>query len=512
VNGTTVAATRPRLPRLDARLHGAPAATALPERVLQFGEGNFLRAFVDWMLHRMNTRGLFGGRAVLVQPIPQGMAAALNAQDGLYTVILRGLEAGQVRESREVVASVSRCLDPYRQYDAYLRCAENPDLRFVVSNTTEAGIRVDPDDLIEARPPRSFPGKLTQFLHARFQHFAGDPARGLVMLPCELIERNGDSLKEAVLETARRWRLPQAFTAWLNSACVFANTLVDRIVTGHPRDESAALCEALGYEDALMVAGETFHSWVIQAPPSLRQELPLTEAGLNVTWTDDVTPYRARKVRILNGAHTMTALAAYLAGKETVLDCMEDDVIRDFLQRGINEEVLPTLTLPPAELAAFAAAVSERFRNPFIKHHLLSIALNSVSKYRARILGTVVDYTRLRGALPPRLTFALAALIAFYRGDEIDEGALIGRRQGAPYRIQDDPPVLAFFRQVWAEGGDAGNAQVLLPLVRRVLANADLWGEDLTVALPGLDSAVAAHLAAIRTVGARAALERLAAG
>jgi tagaturonate reductase len=343
-------------PRLDAKLLASghefpqqlslPQAKPLPERVLQFGEGNFLRAFVDWMIARLNARGLFGGRVVLVQPIAAGMAREVNAQDGLYTVILRGLADGRIVESREVVSAVSRCVDPYQDFDAFIACAANPDLRFVVSNTTEAGIRTDPADAVDARPSPSFPGKLTQLLHARFIATGGAPDKGLVMLPCELIERNGDVLARAVTETAARWGLGDGFARWLREACVFTNTLVDRIVTGYPKDEAAELSSQLGYDDELLVTGEVFHSWVIESPLPLDGELPFAKAGLDVTWTADMTPYRERKVRILNGAHTMTVLAAYLAGKETVRECMDDPLIRNYMERGIEQEILPTLSLP----------------------------------------------------------------------------------------------------------------------------------------------------------------------
>jgi len=511
-----------RLPKLDAALlasgHAFPRelvvppqrAVPLPEKVLQFGEGNFLRAFVDWMFARLNRRGAFGGRVVTVQPIAAGMARQINAQDGLYTLLLRGLQDGRIVEQREVVSAVSRCIDPYQDFDAFIACAANPDLRYVVSNTTEAGIKTDPADAPDARPAVSFPGKLTQLLHARFQHFGGAPERGLVMLPCELIERNGDALARAVAETARRWNLGDAFLRWLDEACLFTSTLVDRIVSGYPKDEAAELCAQLGYEDDLLVTGEVFHSWVIESRRPLDAELPFVAAGLDVTWTADMTPYRERKVRILNGAHTMTVLAAYLAGKETVRECMDDPLIRSYMQHGLDEEILPTLTLPRADLESFARSVTERFSNPFIKHYLLSIALNSVSKYKARILGTVLDYKRIKGRLPARLTFALAALIAFYRGSEIRDGALIGRRDGAEYRIQDDAAVLEGFRDAWRAAGDQPSRDACLALVRRLLARADFWGQDLTAALPGFDAAVAQHLADICIDGVRAALERVA--
>lgn len=480
----------------------------MPERVLQFGEGNFLRAFVDWMIHRMNEQGLFAGRAVLVQPIAKGMADALNAQQGLYTVILRGIEGDTPRESCELVESVSRCIDPYADYEAFIACAKNPDLRFVVSNTTEAGIRTDPADRLDERPAASFPAKLTQLLYARFCYFDGDPARGLVMLPCELIEKNGVELERAVRETARRFDLPSAFGRFLSEACVFTSTLVDRIVTGYPKTEAAELAERLGYDDSLLVVGETFHSWVIERHRPIETELPLREAGLDVVFTDDVTPYRERKVRILNGAHTMTALAAHLAGKRTVRNCLDDPLFAAFVERGIFDEIVPTLKLPRAEVETFARAVVERFRNPFLHHALLDIALNSVSKYKARILGTMKDYQRENRRLPPRLVFALAALIVFYRGKDVKEGVLIGECNGAPYPIRDDAAVLGVFREAWA-GENTATSTFYTDLTRRVLGRRDFWGEDLCITVPGLAEAVASHVHAIRTEGVTRALSQI---
>jgi tagaturonate reductase len=508
---------RPRLDLALARSHPA-LATALsdaawPERVLQFGEGNFLRAFVDWMIHRANARGHFQGRVVVVQPLPRGQADALAAQNGLYTVVLRGLDEGRRVETRELVTSVSRCLDPHRDFDAFLGCARNPDLRFVVSNTTEAGIRTEAADRFDARPALSFPGKLTQLLEARCRHFGGDPARGLVVLPCELVERNGDDLLRAVLDTARAWDLPAGFLRWVQEACVFANTLVDRIVTGHPADEAPALAAALGYEDALLVAGELFHAWIIEAPSSLADELPLAAAGLNVVETRDLRPYRERKVRILNGAHTLMALAGFLAGQDTVRGAVEDPVVGAYVARAVSTEILPTLEGDAGALRAFAETVVERFRNPFIEHHLASIALNSVSKVRARLLPALSEGARLQGRLPPCLTFALAALAALYRGKSLEDGALVATRNGVPYRIKDEPRVLAFFLTAWRAVPDAGaTPEHCLALARRLLERGDFWGEDLVRALPGLDAAVAVFLHDIVTRGAAAPLKRLVEG
>ena len=505
------------LARLDAQwLASSPRlaegqrarARELPERVLQFGEGNFLRAFVDWMLERMNQRGLFNGRAVLLQPIAQGLGERINAQDGLYTVLLRGAVAGSVVETRELITSVSRCLNPYDDFDQVLSAARQPELRFVVSNTTEAGIRLDPEDSLEARPARSFPAKLTQLLYARFQHFKGDTSKGWVMLPCELIERNGDALAQCVLELVQKWQLPAEFLAWLEASCVFTNTLVDRIVTGFPADEADTLTRELGYRDELLVAGEAFHCWVIESPRPLEEELPLVQAGLDVIWTTDMTPYRERKVRILNGAHTMLAVGAYLGGIDTVRECMEDPLFRNYVQGALSQEILPTLSLPASELESFAESVLDRFENPFIRHQLLSIALNSVSKYKARLMGSVVDNQR-QGKECPRLAFALATLLAFYRGS-FKDGAFVGLRGGSAYVVKDEPRVLEFFAEAWsAFPSDAPTPEFCQRLVGEALAREDLWGQALTEELPDFCRGVAEQLYAICSQGLRPALERL---
>lgn len=482
---------------------------ALPERVLQFGEGNFLRAFVDWMLERMNRRGLFNGRAVLVQPIAEGRAESINRQNGLYTVLLRGAVAGKMLETREVITSVNRCLDPHREFDQVLDLAKQPELRFVVSNTTEAGIRLDPEDRLEARPARSFPAKLTQLLYARFRHFEGDPSKGWILLPCELIERNGDALEAAVRELCQKWSLPDEFESWLAESSVFTNTLVDRIVTGFPSSEAEALGHELGYRDELMVAGEAFHCWVIESPRPVEKELPFVRAGLDVVWTKDMTPYRDRKVRILNGAHTMLAVGAFLAGKDTVRSAMEDPLLRSYVKSALREEILPTLSLPATELESFAQAVLERFENPFIHHQLLSISLNSVSKYKARLLGTVLDNQRHDHRHSPRLAFAMASLLAFYRGSFVD-GAYQGSRDGTPYAIKDEPRVLEYFAEAWKSiPSGSCSEESCHALARDALARQDFWGCSLCEELPNFSRDVAEQLHAILSVGLRPALEQM---
>ena len=479
---------------------------SLPERVLQFGEGNFLRAFVDWMIDGMNRHGLFCGSVVVVQPIAQGSIAKLNEQNGRYTLLMRGVQDGKTIEKQQLVTSISRGIDPYKDFQAYLRCAHLPEVRWIVSNTTEAGIAYNAADEPTDRPPRSFPGKLTLLLLERYQAFGGDLSKGFIILPCELIERNGDNLRKTVLQTAENWRLEPAFVDWIQKANVFANTLVDRIVTGYPKQEAQVLWRKIGYRDDLLDCCEVFHLWVIEAPEQVAAEFPLQQAGFNVVWTRDLTPYRDRKVRILNGAHTCSVLAAYLAGKDYVSEIMNDALTGDFMKQAIHQEVIPTLSLPRQELEEFAEAVFERFRNPFLKHSLLSISLNSVSKYKARVLPSLERYVEINGRPPARLTFGLSALIAFYRGTEIRGTSLLGRRDGQEYAINDDLPILKKFSELWScwDGSAAG----LSRLAESVLQQREWWGRDLRE-IDGLAVAVARDLAAIVGKGMTAAMSEL---
>lgn len=476
-----------------------------PEKVLQFGEGNFLRGFFDWMLDETNARGLFGGSVVAVQPIPAGMAPQINQQEGLYTLLARGVEGGAVVETRRVITSISRALNPYEDWAGLVALAQSRELRFVVSNTTEAGIAYVEEPYVPGNCPASFPAKVAALLYERFVAVNGDPARGLVFLPCELIERNGAKLKEYVLKHAEAWKLGGAFAAWLENANYFLNTLVDRIVPGYPRAEAEALAAELGYADRLLNTGEVFHLWVIEGPAHLAEEIPLHRAGLNVIWTDDMTPYRSRKVRILNGAHTASVLAAFLGGVDTVREMMDDALFGRFIRRAVFEEIVPALPMEESEKQAYASSVLERFQNPFIRHELLSISLNSVSKWKVRVLPSLLDTLANTGKLPAALVFSLAALIRFYKGQPAADGGLDGQRNGAAYPIRDDAEVLEFFQSRWQAFDADGNTEAL---VSAVLGNAAFWGQDLTQ-VPGMANAVTASLQAILTEGMRAAVESL---
>ena len=411
---------------------------ARPVRVIQFGEGGFLRGFVDWMLQKMNDAGVFDGSVAVVQPIREGLCDLLASQNGNYTHIIRGAEG----MDQTLVDVISGCVKPYEDFEGFLALADNPDARFVVSNTTEAGIEFLPADKATDTPPKSFPAKLTLLLKRRFDGGLG----GFILLPCELIDRNGDNLKRCVLQYADLWDLGEDFKAWVEKDNVFCNTLVDRINTGYPKDEDLRL----GYEDRMVNTSEYFHLWVIECDCDIERELPLSLAGLNVIVTKDkLEMYRTRKVRILNGAHTSLVPYALLSGLDTVKSCMDDDVMREHIRKCVFEEIIPTLDLPREELEQYAADVLTRFSNPYIKHYLSSIALNSVSKFKVRVLPSILEYRKRFGKTPKTLVFSFAKLIDFYRTD----------------MTNDDPTIVAFMKTA---------------TLSEILAREDYWGEDLT--------------------------------
>ncbi|MEE1462129.1 MAG: tagaturonate reductase [Ruthenibacterium lactatiformans] len=470
-----------------------------PERVLQFGEGNFLRAFTDYWFDMANEKAGWNGKCVLVQPIAQGLTQLINRQEGLYTLYLRGRQNGEKVDAKRVISSVSRCLNPYEKqdYDAMMDVAAGEALEYIVSNTTEAGIVYDPPCRLEDCPPASFPAKLTQVLLHRWR--AGRP--GVVVLSCELIDNNGKELLRCVNQYIKQWGLKEGFARWVNGDCTFCSTLVDRIVPGRIRDaaEAARLEDENGYRDALIDVGEVFGVWNIEGPEWLAEKLPFRAAGLNCPVVPDVTPYKKRKVRILNGAHTGFVLGAYLAGYDIVRDCMQDDVILGFMNRMLHEEVIPTLPLDRQDLEAFAAAVQDRFNNPFINHELMSITLNSTSKWRARNMPSLLEYAQTAGKLPPCLAMSFAAYIAFYSSDiqALTEQGLVCRRpKGNEYTVSDDRWVLEFY---YSRRGVSDET-----LVHDVMTNEKMWGQDLTL-VPGFEQAAAENLRRIRTEGARAA-------
>jgi tagaturonate reductase len=465
-----------------------------PEKVVQFGGGNFLRAFADWMIGEMNDSAEFNGSVVVVKAAPKSMFTepydALAAQNGLYHLVLTGVEDGVAQSTTTLESSISRVINPYRNFNAFLALARQPEIRFIISNTTEAGIIFDDDNLFNDDPPANFPAKVTRFLYERFKHFDGSPTRGCIILPVELIEANGANLLRCVRAYCALWELEPEFEYWLTSANVFCNTLVDRIVPGFPHDRADAIREEVGYDDALLVEGEQYHSWVIEAPDWIENEFPTSEAGLNVKFVDDVTPYRDLKVRILNGAHTSMVPVGYLYGLRTVRETVEDEVLGKFIAELLFDEVLPTLSASHAEREQMAHDVLNRFRNPYLKHELLTISLNSTSKFVARVLPSLLTYVELFGRPPLHLTLAFAALIRFYKGEW----------HGEPIPVQDAPDTMAWWQSIWSA------EMTTEQRVAAILSNDDVWGLDLTT-VPDLAELVCQYLDMIEAEGMGTVLE-----
>jgi len=445
--------------------------TQRPIKIMQFGEGNFLRAFVDYMIDILNEKGDFNGSIAIVKPISFGSIDMFKEQDNLYTVLLRGKENGEVVNDSRIITSVSKVLDCAKDYDEYMSLAHLDTLRFIVSNTTEAGIVLDKNDTFDGLP-NTYPGKLTKFLYERFNAFSGAEDKGLIILPVELIEENGKKLKECVLALCDVWELPQEFKNWVENCNTFCSTLVDRIVTGYPRGYADKVCAELGYEDKLVDIGEPFALWVIESDKPIKDELPLDKIGLPVIFTDNHKPYKERKVRVLNGAHTSSVLVGYLYGLDIVRDCMSDKIMGEFIHRIVMSEIVTQVNLPLEEVKEFANSVFERFENPYIDHALLSISLNSVSKWKARVLPSFKDYYKNKGELPKLITFSFAALLAFYSSNDLREDGLYAKRaNGDEYVIHDDKAVLEFFAE------NSGNTD----FIAKACSNVDFWGEDLTL-------------------------------
>ena len=465
-------------------------AAKYPEKIIQFGEGNFLRAFVDWIVWKTNKATDFNAGVVVVQPIDKGMVDVLNEQDGLYHLNLQGIDKGEPVDSLDMIDVITRGINPYRDFDDYMALAENPEIRFVISNTTEAGIAFDPSCRLEDRPASSYPGKLTQLLYRRYRYFDGDMSKGLIILPCELIFLNGKEQKKCINSYIDLWNLGDGFRNWFENACGVYCTLVDRIVPGYPKDNIAGLQERAGYEDRIMVKAEIFHLWVIEAPESVAEEFPADKAGLNVLFVPSEAPYHERKVTLLNGPHTVLSPVGYLSGLDTVKECVEDPLIGKFVRKVMYEELIETLDLPMAELKQFADAVIERFVNPYVKHFVTSIMLNSFPKFKTRDLPGLKTYLERKGSLPQGLVLGLAAIITYYKG---------GKRGDVEIVPADDPAITGLLKELWS-GGDVA------AVARGVLGADFIWGEDLND-VPGLTQAVTGKLALIQEQGMRKAVE-----
>ena len=465
-------------------------AAKYPTKVIQFGEGNFLRAFVDWIIWNTNKATDFNAGVVVVQPIDRGMVDMLNSQDGLYHVNLQGIDKGQAVDSIEMIDVINGGLNPYTQNEEFMALGENPEIRFVISNTTEAGIAFDPSCKLEDKPASSYPGKLTQLLYHRYEHFNGDMSKGFIILPCELIFLNGKELKKCIYQYIELWNLGEGFKAWFEQACGVYCTLVDRIVPGYPKDTIDQIHERIGFKDNLVVKGEIFHLWVIEAPESVAAEFPADKAGLNVLFVPSEAPYHERKVTLLNGPHTVLSPVGYLSGLDTVKECVEDPQVGQFVRKVMYGELMETLNLPKEELQAFADSVVERFLNPYVKHFVTSIMLNSFPKYKTRDLPGLKTYLERKGELPKGLVLGLAAIITYYKG---------GKRGDVEIVPNDDAAIVALLKDLWATGD-------LRKVAEGVLAAEFIWGENLNE-IPGLTDLVVADLEIIQNEGMRAAVE-----
>ena len=462
-----------------------------PTRIMQFGEGNFLRAFIDWQIDQLNEHTDLNAGITIIRPIDFDGIPLLNTQDGLYTTVIRGIdESGKTVENTRLIRSVNREIPLYKAFDEYMALAKDPEIRFIFSNTTEAGIAFCGDDKLTDAPASSFPAKLTQWLFARYQHFAGAEDKGLVIIPCELIDSNGDKLKDIILQYSELWQLEGGFVQWLNNANTFCSTLVDRIVTGHPRGEHESLQEKAGYRDDFMVTAEYFYLFVIQGPQWLAEELKLNQLPLNIKMVDDIRPYKERKVAILNGAHSAMVPLAYLAGIDTVGETLGDELFAGYVEALIYKEIIPALDLPKEELESFAHDVIQRFRNPYIRHELVSISLNSMTKFVTRLLPQLIKQCEMTNKVPELMSLAFAAQCLFYRGVRGEETIAINDT--------------GFWMDKFAELWKAVEEQQLTidELVEQVFAVEKHWGSDLNK-LNGFTEQVSQQLDKLMTNGVR---------
>ena len=447
-----------------------------PIKIVQYGEGNFLRAFVGYAFQKLNTELGFNAGIAVVQPIENGLVDMLNEQNGLYTLFLNGIANGKEIQTKELVTNIVKGIDPYSSFQDYLQLAKEEELEFIISNTTEAGIAFDSQDTKDMQPPNSFPAKLTLLLYERFKCFNGNPEKGLTIIPCELINFNADNLKEIILKYVELWGLETDFKKWILQHNTFHNTLVDRIVPGYPKDQIEKYNAQLDYHDDLIVTAEPFFLWVIEGDESLKEKLPFDKTDLNVKIVDDLQPFRTRKVRILNGAHTAMVPFSLLYGNTTVKETIENDFTGNFIKETVFDEIIETLDLGEEELKSFANEVFDRFKNPFIIHNLSSIALNSISKFKVRVLPSLLKYVELHNKIPIHLTFAFACLIRFYKGDW----------KGKELPLQDDKEIIKTFSEVWTFNNYDKIASI-------VLDNQNFWGQNLN-RIESLSEAIAISL------------------
>jgi tagaturonate reductase len=496
----------PQFPLHDGIVVPRTNSFDLPEKIVQFGSGRFVRGFIEYFIDQANRQGLFEGRVVVVQSTGSGRSSTLDEQDGLYTLVIQGLDRGQQVESYSIISSISRAVSANEEWAEVLACARNPEITCVISNTTEVGITLDEEDRPDLNPPRSFPGKLTTFLYERARTFSYAPGSGLVILPCELIEQNGDVLRDIVVELARRWDLGEPFIEWLTTSNRFCNALVDRIVTGTPSE--AALhqhWETVGYVDDMLTVAEVYRLWAVQGNESLKRQLPFLEADDGIVVAEDITPYRELKVRILNGTHTIMVPLSILCGNDTVLQSMEDPLVSEFIRGVMMQEIVPSLDLPATQAEAFAERVLDRFGNPYIEHLLLNITFQSTTKMRHRVVPSLLGYYEREGILPKRILLGFAAYLLFMRSAGEENGTYYGIRGTERYPLNDDRA--PYLHDLWKDV-DLADADQIRAFVVRVCEDESLWGTDLSN-LPGFVATITDYVVRLASENPREVLREV---
>ncbi|MDB5196567.1 MAG: tagaturonate reductase [Flaviaesturariibacter sp.] len=471
----------------------------LPEKVLQFGTGVLLRGLPDYFIDKANRQGIFNGRIVVVKSTSQGDSNAFDRQDGLYTLCVRGIQQGKKVEENLINSSISRVLNATEDWAQVLECAHNQAMQVIISNTTEVGIQLVHDD-IRHHPPKSYPGKLLAFLYERFHAFGGSEHSGMVIVPTELIPENGKKLESIVLELAHLNSLEDAFIEWLEIHNYFCNSLVDRIVPGKPElTTQTAIEEKLGYKDGLLIISEVYRLWAIEGNEQVKSILSFAEADTGVIIQPDIDIYRELKLRLLNGAHTLSCGLAHLAGFTTVKEAMDDEALAAYIAELMQTEIASAIpyAVPFYQAQAFSFSVLDRFRNPHIQHQWLSITMNYSSKMKMRCIPVLLEHYKHTEAVPELFALGFAAYLCFLKPINQKGSQYFGELNGVSYLIQDD--MAATFCKRWAGLTTAG-------LVQEVLRDSSYWGADL-YALPGFAEAVIDKVNSILTNGVKETLE-----
>lgn len=492
--------TLEELPHSDGLFVPDKNLPGLPEKVLQFGTGVLLRGLPDYFIDKANKQGMYNGHVVMVKSTAQGGTDAYTSQDSLYTHCIRGVQNNNKVEEDIINASISRVLSAKDEWNEILKCAANPAMELIVSNTTEVGITLVVDDRIDAAPPISFPGKLLAFLYTRFQVFKGDPAKGMIIIPTELIVNNGDKLQSIVLELAHLNSVDPAFIAWLQGSIHFCNSLVDRIVPGKlPAADKLQFEERYNYNDELMIMSEPYSLWAIEtSDAAVKEKLSFYKADRGVVIAPNINKFRELKLRLLNGTHTFSSGLAHLAGCVTVKQAMNNELVSGYIRQLMLTEIAPAIAseeITLDEANGFAQTVIDRFSNPYIEHRWLSITVQYSSKMKLRNVPLILYHYETNDSVPRLMALGFAAYILFMTCTE-SEGKYTGEANGTTYEIIDD------FAHWFAE---KCNQVKGARLVQAVLSNKAFWGTDLTN-LPNFETAIAQNLELLQSIGA---LQRL---